>query len=203
MEALGQLGPRAPAVLFPDGDDHSYWHDRRDGRWETYVLREAIPAAIRRLRADPRRVAIGGISMGGYGAFNIALPPSRPLLRGRRAFGRDLDRRGRERPGRVRRRRGLRPERRDRDGPHAPSRPPDLARQRRWRPVRPRPAGAGPRAGRDEANLARGPRLRLLGVALRRVSALLRPCPGGPPKEGSDGNDGIQRRCRHYPRCSP
>jgi S-formylglutathione hydrolase FrmB len=36
------------------------------------VLREAIPRAVRELHADPARVAIGGISMGGYGAFDVA-----------------------------------------------------------------------------------------------------------------------------------
>ena len=73
LAALRALGSRAPAVLFPDGADHSYFHDRRDGDWDEYVAREAIPAALRRLRADPRRVAIGGISMGGFGAFDLAL----------------------------------------------------------------------------------------------------------------------------------
>ena len=70
--ALRALGTRAPDVVFPDGADHSYWHDRRDGAWEQYVMREVIPLALRRLHADPRRVAIGGISMGGWGAFEIA-----------------------------------------------------------------------------------------------------------------------------------
>lgn len=31
-----------------------------------------IPQAIKRLHADPRRVAIGKISMGGFGAYSIA-----------------------------------------------------------------------------------------------------------------------------------
>jgi S-formylglutathione hydrolase FrmB len=70
--ALAAQGSRAPDVIFPSGGDHSYWHDRRDGRWTAYVLREVIPAAIRRLHADPRRVAIAGISMGGFGAFDVA-----------------------------------------------------------------------------------------------------------------------------------
>jgi S-formylglutathione hydrolase FrmB len=75
---LERLGDRAPAVLLVNGGDHSYFHDRRDGRWGTYVLEEAIPAALRRLRADPARVAIGGISMGGFGAFDLArLHPDR------------------------------------------------------------------------------------------------------------------------------
>jgi S-formylglutathione hydrolase FrmB len=59
--------------VLPDGGDHSYYHDRRDGQWATYVMREVIPGAVRRLGADPRRVAIGGISMGGFGAFDLAL----------------------------------------------------------------------------------------------------------------------------------
>jgi S-formylglutathione hydrolase FrmB len=59
-------------VVFPDGGVHSYWHKRASGDWARYVLDEVIPEAIRRLHADPRRVAIGGISMGGYGAYEIA-----------------------------------------------------------------------------------------------------------------------------------
>jgi enterochelin esterase-like enzyme len=70
--ALAKLGSRAPIVVQLDGGDHSYWHDRRGGRWGRYVLAEAIPQAIRELGADPRRVAIGGISMGGFGAFDLA-----------------------------------------------------------------------------------------------------------------------------------
>ena len=77
-EELERLGPRAPAVLLVNGGDHSYYHDRRDGRWGEYVFREAIPAALERLRADPDRVAIGGISMGGFGALDLArLHPAR------------------------------------------------------------------------------------------------------------------------------
>jgi S-formylglutathione hydrolase FrmB len=69
---LARLGERAPIVVALDGGDHSYWHDRRGGRWGAYVVREAIPAAVRELGADGSRVAIGGISMGGYGAFELA-----------------------------------------------------------------------------------------------------------------------------------
>jgi hypothetical protein len=61
FDALHGLGRRAPVVLLLDGGDHSYWHDRRDGRWGSMVLDEAIPRR--------GRVAIGGISMGGYGAL--------------------------------------------------------------------------------------------------------------------------------------
>jgi len=70
--ALGSLGTRAPVVVFPSGGDHSYFHARRSGDWSRYVLDEVIPRAVERLGADPRRVAIGGISMGGFGAFAVA-----------------------------------------------------------------------------------------------------------------------------------
>ena len=78
FDALHHLGPRAPVVLLADGGDHSYWHDRSDGAWGTSVLREAIPAALARSHASRRRVAIGGISMGGFGALDLArLAPAR------------------------------------------------------------------------------------------------------------------------------
>src|SRR3989442_16032210 len=72
FDALRDLGRRAPVVLLADGGDHSYWHDRKDGRWGSSTLLEAIPAALRRTGADPRRIAIGGISMGGFGALDLA-----------------------------------------------------------------------------------------------------------------------------------
>jgi S-formylglutathione hydrolase FrmB len=61
FNALASLGARAPQVLLLDGGDHSYWHDRADGKWASMVLQEAVP--------KHGRVAIGGISMGGYGAL--------------------------------------------------------------------------------------------------------------------------------------
>jgi Putative esterase len=69
FDGLAALGSRAPSVLLLDGGDHSYWHDRSDGRWGTMVLQEAIPAGVARTHAT--RVAIGGISMGGFGALDL------------------------------------------------------------------------------------------------------------------------------------
>ena len=78
FRGLARLGARAPVVVLVNGDDDSYYHDRGTGRWGSYVVREVLPAAIRRLHADPRRVAIGGISMGGFGALDLArLNPGR------------------------------------------------------------------------------------------------------------------------------
>ncbi len=73
FRGLARLGSRAPVIAFPYGGEHSYWHDRREGRWSTYVMREVIPTVVRRFGIDPRKVAIGGISMGGFGAYDLAL----------------------------------------------------------------------------------------------------------------------------------
>jgi len=70
--ALASAGRRAPVVAFPDGGDSSYWHDRASGSWGTYVTGEVIPELVRRFDVDPDRLAIGGISMGGYGAYDLA-----------------------------------------------------------------------------------------------------------------------------------
>jgi S-formylglutathione hydrolase FrmB len=72
FDTLAGLHARAPDVLLLDGGDDSYWHNRSDGAWGSMVLREAIPAGIARTHA--RRVAIGGISMGGYGALLLGSP---------------------------------------------------------------------------------------------------------------------------------
>ena len=71
--ALARLGARAPVVAFPDGGEHGYWHNRAEGNWGTYVVDEVIPEVTRRFDTDPNRVAIGGISMGGFGAYDLAL----------------------------------------------------------------------------------------------------------------------------------
>ena len=76
--ALRDLGGRAPVIAFPDGGEASYWHDRDDGDWGAYVLDEVIPGALATSGADPKRVAVGGISMGGYGALHLAA--ERPAL---------------------------------------------------------------------------------------------------------------------------
>ena len=73
FKALGQLGRRAPVVAFPNGGEDSYWHDREDGRWGDYVTEEVIPTVSKRFDTDSGRVAIGGISMGGFGAYDLAL----------------------------------------------------------------------------------------------------------------------------------
>lgn len=69
---LARLGGRAPVVVLLNGGAHSYYHDRHDGRWGSMILDEAIPDAARRFGTTAGRIAIGGISMGGYGALHLA-----------------------------------------------------------------------------------------------------------------------------------
>jgi enterochelin esterase-like enzyme len=68
--------PGYPVVVMLNGGQSSYWHDRTSGKWASMVLNRAIPDAKRRFHTTGK-VAIGGISMGGYGALHIAsLRPS-------------------------------------------------------------------------------------------------------------------------------
>jgi Putative esterase len=69
-DELERLGDRAPALLLVDGGEQSYYHDRRDFAWGAHTLR-AVATAARELSTDGR-VAVGGISMGGFGAFDLA-----------------------------------------------------------------------------------------------------------------------------------
>jgi S-formylglutathione hydrolase FrmB len=69
---LAALGSRAPLIVMPDGGGGSFFHNRRGRAWASYVVNEVVPAAVRRYGADPSRVAIGGTSMGGFGALDIA-----------------------------------------------------------------------------------------------------------------------------------
>lgn len=71
--ALARLGRRAPIVAFPEGGPDTYWHDRASGRWGGLVLHEVLSRVARRFGADLHRVAIGGISMGGFGAYDLTL----------------------------------------------------------------------------------------------------------------------------------
>lgn len=78
FEALADLGKRAPVIVFPSAGPSSYWHDREGGQWGSYVRDEVVPEIVERFDIDPDRVAIGGISMGGFGAYDIArLSPNR------------------------------------------------------------------------------------------------------------------------------
>ena len=69
---LAKLGSAAPVVVAVNGGASSYYHDRESGGWGRYVFREVIPQAIKKYGADGKRIAIGGTSMGGFGALDLA-----------------------------------------------------------------------------------------------------------------------------------
>jgi poly(3-hydroxybutyrate) depolymerase len=73
LRGFVRLHGHGPLVVFPAGGVHGYWHNRADGKWEDWVMDEVLPRVVRRYGVDPHRIAIGGISMGGFGAFDIAL----------------------------------------------------------------------------------------------------------------------------------
>lgn len=72
IAALKDLGEDAPVVLLPDGGESSYWHDRDGAAWARVVLDQMIPQAAEDHGADPKRVSIGGFSMGGFGALHLS-----------------------------------------------------------------------------------------------------------------------------------
>jgi enterochelin esterase-like enzyme len=72
ISMIQDAGAAAPAFVLANGSDDSYWHDRQSGRWGTSVVKELIPKAAAVLGADPTRVVIAGVSMGGFGALDIA-----------------------------------------------------------------------------------------------------------------------------------
>ncbi len=64
-------------VVMPDGGGRSYWANWPDNgpRWADYVLYEVVPEVDRTYRTLPSATsrAVGGLSMGGLGALNLAL----------------------------------------------------------------------------------------------------------------------------------
>lgn len=71
VNAVAAQGARAPIVVVPYSSPSSYWHNRTGQRWGDYVTDEVIPRVADQFGANSRRVAIGGISMGGFGALNF------------------------------------------------------------------------------------------------------------------------------------
>jgi predicted esterase len=73
LRGIVRLHGHGPLVVFPAGGVHGYWHNRAEGKWEDWVMKEVLPRVEHRYGIDPRKIAIGGISMGGFGALDIAL----------------------------------------------------------------------------------------------------------------------------------
>lgn len=71
-DALRAHGSNAPVVILPFGGESSYYHDRADGDWERYLVFEVLDQVADVVPFDRDAVAVGGISMGGFGALNVA-----------------------------------------------------------------------------------------------------------------------------------
>ena len=72
---MGSGAIRPFLIVFPQGDQE-YWVDQVGGlAWGTYVAREIVAEidAKFRTRAVPSARAIGGLSMGGHGAMQLAM----------------------------------------------------------------------------------------------------------------------------------
>jgi S-formylglutathione hydrolase FrmB len=71
VEALGSAGTTAPVILLVNGGSHSYFHDRDDGAWGSYITKDLVPAMSRTYGIDTERIGYAGVSMGGYGALEL------------------------------------------------------------------------------------------------------------------------------------
>ncbi|TME35171.1 MAG: hypothetical protein E6I75_12675 [Chloroflexi bacterium] len=74
MIVAGEIQPMI--VVMPDDGESTYWANWDSGpRWGDYVTDDVVSAIDQRYRtqANPAGRAIGGLSMGGLGALNLAL----------------------------------------------------------------------------------------------------------------------------------
>ena len=74
-ETLATLADSFGLILvMPDGEPFGWYLDGRETAIESYLIRELRPHVFQsQPLADPRRVGISGLSMGGHGALTLAL----------------------------------------------------------------------------------------------------------------------------------
>ncbi len=74
MMSAGQIGEYI--IVLPQGD-HGYWLDQANGgpAWGTYVARDLVNEVDAKFRTlgDSTHRAVGGLSMGGYGALELGI----------------------------------------------------------------------------------------------------------------------------------
>jgi len=73
MMSSGEIPPFI--IVMPDDGEATYWANWSDGpRWGDYVTEDVVSTIDQRYRtlANPRSRAVGGLSMGGLGALNLA-----------------------------------------------------------------------------------------------------------------------------------
>lgn len=74
-ETLASLAAERGLILvLPDGEPFGWYLDGRETAIESYLLNELIPRVLALYpEADPDRLAVTGLSMGGHGALTLAL----------------------------------------------------------------------------------------------------------------------------------
>jgi S-formylglutathione hydrolase FrmB len=73
-ETLQALADRLGLILaMPEGGPFGWYLDGLETAAETFLLAGFLPEVLKRSDADPDRLAVAGLSMGGHGALTLAL----------------------------------------------------------------------------------------------------------------------------------
>ena len=73
-EALLALAARLKVILaLPEGGSFGWYLDGLETAMETFILADFLPEIFKNPAADPGRLAVAGLSMGGHGALTLAL----------------------------------------------------------------------------------------------------------------------------------
>ena len=73
-ETLLALADRLEVILaMPEGGAFGWYLDGLETAVETFILADFLPEALKISAADPGRLAVAGLSMGGHGALTLAL----------------------------------------------------------------------------------------------------------------------------------
>lgn len=75
MDAMVKRGLVQPMVVVMPGNSNGWWTDGASEKSETAVMKELLPYVEAKYRVATERSGrlVGGLSMGGYGALNLAL----------------------------------------------------------------------------------------------------------------------------------
>lgn len=71
------LAPYDVITVMPDGGAGSFYSNAnfplpgREAGWETFIMEQVLPFVHENFRTDPDRMAIAGLSMGGWGALSL------------------------------------------------------------------------------------------------------------------------------------
>jgi S-formylglutathione hydrolase FrmB len=73
-ETLLALADRLEVILaMPEGGSFGWYLDGRETAMETFILADFLQEIMKNPEADPGRLAVAGLSMGGHGALTLAL----------------------------------------------------------------------------------------------------------------------------------